>query len=210
MVNIGLTGGIGSGKSTVARLFQERGAYIIDIDAIAHLVEKPGGMVWNRIVESFGRKILNKDNTIDREVLGGIVFRDYQKLEKLNSIVHPAILDEWRRRLGDIGSKDENAVVISDIPLLIEVGWHRAVDMMILVYTSPDVQAERIMERNGYSYEETEDRLRSQMPVDEKIPFADFVINNEGTLEETKTIVDMVWKKLLGKGGGSKNQEMKK
>ncbi|MCK4534099.1 MAG: dephospho-CoA kinase [Syntrophobacterales bacterium] len=205
MINIGLTGGIGSGKSTVARLFQRRGAYIIDIDAIAHLVEKPGGIVWNRIVEYFGRKILNKDNTIDREALGGIVFRDSEKLKGLNSIVHPAVLDEWRRRLDDIGSKNEEAIVISDIPLLIEVQWHRAVDMVILVYTSPDVQAERIMERNGYSYEEAKDRLRSQMPMDEKIPFADFVINNEGTLEETEAIVDGIWKELLRKGRNAKN-----
>ncbi|MEA3487468.1 MAG: dephospho-CoA kinase [Thermodesulfobacteriota bacterium] len=200
MVNIGLTGGIGSGKSTVARLFQERGAYIIDIDVIAHLVEKPGGVVWKRIVDYFGTKILDKDNTIDREKLGGIVFRNSEKLKKLNSIVHPAVFDEWQRRLDDIGSKDKEAIVISDIPLLIEVMWHRAVDMVILVYTSPDVQAERIMERNGYSYEESKARFRSQMPMDEKIPFADFVINNEGTREETEAIVDRVWKELLKKG----------
>ncbi|MCD6486592.1 MAG: dephospho-CoA kinase [Syntrophobacterales bacterium] len=210
MINIGLTGGIGSGKSTAARLFREKGAYIIDIDAIAHLVEKPGGMVWNRIVKHFGKKILNKDNIIDRETLGGIVFRDSRELEKLNSIVHPAVFDEWRRRLDDIGSKDEKAVVISDIPLLIEAGWHRSVDVVILVYTSPDVQAERIMKRNGYSYEEAGDRLSSQMPVDDKIPFADFVINNEGTPEETKAIINSVWEKLPDKGNNAKNQEMKR
>ncbi len=197
MINIGLTGGIGSGKSTVAKLFQKRGAYIIDVDVLAHIVEEPGGMVWDRIVEHFGRKILDKDDRISREVLGGIVFRDNEKLEKLNSIVHPTVFDEWRRRFDDIGSRDEKAIIISDIPLLIEVGWHRAVDMVILVYTSPTVQAERIMERNVCSYEEAEDRIRSQMPVDEKIPFADFVINNEGTPEETEAIVDRVWKEIL-------------
>ncbi|MBW2558479.1 MAG: dephospho-CoA kinase [Deltaproteobacteria bacterium] len=197
MKSIGLTGGIGSGKSTVARLFQKRGAYVIDVDVLAHLVEKPGSAVWNRIVECFGRKILSKDSTIDREALGGIVFRDNEKLKELNSIVHPAVFDEWRRRFDDIGSRDEKAIIISDVPLLIEVGWHMAVDMVILVYTSPNVQAERIMERNGCSYEEAEDRIRSQMPVDEKIPFADFVINNEGTPEETEAIVDRIWKELL-------------
>jgi dephospho-CoA kinase len=205
MINIGLTGGIGSGKSTVARLFQERGAYIIDIDTIAHLVEKPGGIVWNRIVEYFGKKILDKNNIIDREALGGIVFRDSAKLEELNRIVHPAVFDEWRHRLGDIGNKDEAAIIISDIPLLIEVGWHRSVDMVILVYTSPDVQTERIIERNGYNYEEAQARLKSQMPMDEKIPFADFVINNEGTLGETGAIVDGIWKELLKKERNTKN-----
>jgi dephospho-CoA kinase len=205
MINIGLTGGIGSGKSTVARLFQERGAYIIDIDTIAHLVEKPGGIVWNRIVEYFGKKILDKNNIIDREALGGIVFRDSAKLEELNRIVHPAVFDEWRHRLGDIGNKDEAAIIISDIPLLIEVGWHRSVDMVILVYTSPDVQTERIIERNGYNYEEAQARLKSQMPMDEKIPFADFVINNEGTPGETGAIVDGIWKELLKKERNTKN-----
>jgi len=101
-------------------------------------------------------------------------------------------------------NNDKEAIVISDIPLLIEVGWHKAVDIVILVYTSPDVQAERIMKRNNYSYEEARDRLMSQMPVDEKIPFADFVINNEGTPEETEAIVDRIWKELLKKGGVSR------
>jgi len=200
MINIGLTGGIGSGKSTVARLFQKKGAYIIDVDVLAHMVEEPGSAVWNRIVEYFGRKILDKDDRINREVLGGIVFRDSEKLEKLNSIVHPAIFDEWWHRFDNIVNNDKEAIVISDIPLLIEVGWHKAVDIVILVYTSPDVQAERIMKRNSYSYEEARDRLNSQMPVDEKIPFADFVINNEGTPEETEAIVDRIWKELLKKG----------
>ncbi len=197
MINIGLTGGIGSGKSTVASLFQKRGAYVIDVDVLAHLVEEPGGKVWNRIVECFGRKILDKDDRINREALGGIVFRDSEKLEKLNSIVHPAVFDEWRSRFDDIANNDEGAIIISDIPLLIEVGWHRAVDIVILVYTSPDVQAERIMKRNGYSYEEAQGRLRSQMPLAEKIAFADFVINNEGTPEETEAIVDRIWKEIL-------------
>ena len=200
MINIGLTGGIGSGKSTVTRLFQKRGAYIIDVDVLAHMVEEPGSSVWNRIVEHFGREILDKDDRINREALGGIVFRDSEKLKKLNSIVHPAVFDEWWRRFDDIVNNDKEAIIISDIPLLIEVGWHRAVDIVILVYTSPDIQAERIMKRNGYTHEEAQDRLRSQMPVDEKIPFADFVINNEGTPEEMEAIVDRIWKDLLKKG----------
>ena len=210
MINIGLTGGIGSGKSTVARLFQKRGAYIIDVDALARMVEKPGSTVWNRIVEYFGKKILDKDNGINREILGGIVFRDSEKLKKLNGIVHPAIFDEWWRRFDDIVNNDKEAIIISDIPLLIEVGWHRAVDIVILVYASPGVQTERIMRRNGYSHEEARDRLNSQMPVDEKIPFADFVINNEGTHEETEAIVEKIWKELLEKEKNAKNQEMKR
>jgi len=199
MINIGLTGGIGSGKSTVAKLFQKRGAYIIDVDTLAHMVEEPGSAVWNMIVEHFGRKVLNNDDRINRDVLGGIVFRDSEKLEELNRIVHPAVFDEWWRRFDDIVKNDRDAIIMSDIPLLIEVGWHKAVDIVILVYTSPDVQSERIMKRNGYTHEEARDRLRSQMPLTDKIQLADFVINNEKTLEKTEAIVDGVWKELLKK-----------
>jgi dephospho-CoA kinase len=210
MINIGLTGGIGSGKSTVSRLFQKRGAYSIDLDVLAHRVEEPGSAAWKSIVEHFGRKILDKDDRINREVLGGIVFRDREKLEKLNSIVHPAVFEEWRRRVDDIVNNDTEAIILSDIPLLIEVGWHKAMDIVILVYTPPGVQAERIMKRNGYTYEEARDRINSQMPVDEKIPFADFVIHNEGTPEETEAIVDRIWKELLEKGKNAKNEEMER
>ena len=199
MVNIGLTGGIGSGKSTVADLFRKRGAYIIDLDLLAHQVEEPGGAAWQGIVQYFGREILDTEERIDREALGRIVFRDSAKREELNSIVHPAVRDEWRRRIDDIGRRDGQAIILSDIPLLIEVGWHEKMDIVILVYTSPGVQIERIMKRNGYTYEEARDRLRTQMPLAEKIPFADFVIHNEGTPEETEAAVGKIWKELLKK-----------
>jgi dephospho-CoA kinase len=200
MMHIGLTGGIGSGKSTVTDLFRKRGAYIIDLDLIAHEVEKPGGAAWQGIVEHFGREILDPEGEIDREKLGEIVFRDDAKREDLNRIVHPAVFDEWQRRFDEIGRKDDEAIVISDIPLLIEVGWHERMDAVILVYTPPEVQVERIMERNGYTREEAQERLRSQMPLAEKIPFADFVIRNEGTIEETEASVAVIWKELLKRG----------
>ncbi|MDO9515557.1 MAG: dephospho-CoA kinase [Syntrophales bacterium] len=200
MMKIGLTGGIGSGKSTVAELFRKRGAHIIDLDVLAHQVEEPGGSAWEKIVERFGREILDTEERIDREALGGIVFRDSAKLEELNRIVHPAVFDEWRRRIDDISRGDGQAIIISDVPLLIEVGWHEVMDIVILVYAPPDVQIERIMERNGYTEEEARDRLRSQMPLDEKIPFADFVVHNEGTREETEAAVEEIWTEILKKG----------
>jgi len=193
MLNIGLTGGIGSGKSTVDRLFREKGAYIIDFDTLAHAIEAPGSMAWKEIVTYFGREILNDDDTINRERLGTIVFRDSKKLEKLNSIVHPSVFDEWEQRVEAIRLKKESAIIISDIPLLIEVRWHEYVDIVILVYISPEEQ----MKRNGYSRHEAMDRLNSQMPIDEKVPFANFIIRNEGSVEETKKIVSNIWEKLL-------------
>lgn len=199
MMKIGLTGGIGSGKSTVTRLFRKRGAYIIDLDLLAHQVEEPGEAAWQGIVECFGRGILDADERIDREALGRIVFRDSGKREELNRIVHPAVREEWKHRIDDIGRRDGKAIVISDVPLLIEVGWHEKMDIVILVYSSPGIQIERIMKRNGYTHEEARDRLRSQMPLDEKIPFADFVVHNEGTLEETEAAVEKIWEELLKK-----------
>lgn len=204
-MNVGLTGGIGSGKSTVDGLFREKGAYIIDFDTLAHAAEAPGSNAWKEIVAYFGRDILNDDNTINREQLGNIVFRDGKKLEKLNSIVHPSVFDEWKRNIEAIRLQKKDAIIISDIPLLIEVRWHEYVDIVILVYISPEEQIKRIMKRNGYSYREATDRLNSQMPIDEKVPYANFIIHNEGPLEETKKSVDDVWLKLIEREKRGKN-----
>ena len=197
MLNIGLTGGIGSGKSTVDRLFREKGAYIVDFDMLAHEAEAPGSTAWKEIIAHFGKKILNEDGTINRERLGTIVFRDRKQLEKLNAIVHPSLFNEWKRTIEAIHLQKEDAIIISDIPLLIEVGWHEYVDFVILVYISPEEQIKRIMNRNGYSRHDAMDRLNSQMPIDEKVPYAHFIINNEGPVEETRKIVDNVWLQLL-------------
>ena len=199
MLNIGLTGGIGSGKSTVDRLFSAKGAYIIDFDALTCLVEEPNRQAWKEIVAHFGKKILTADDTINRRKLAEIVFHDRKELNKLNSIVHPIVINEWQRRIEDIRKEKEDAIIISDIPLLIEIGLHNRVDLRILVYISSKKQIKRIIKRNGYSIKKAERRLNSQMPIDDKIPYADFVINNEGPLKETRKTVDEIWEKLLEK-----------
>jgi len=193
MLKVGLTGGIGSGKSTVARSFREKGAYVVDFDHLAHQTEKRGSAAWNSIVESFGRQVLNEDNTINRIKLGKIVFRDREKLKVLNSIVHPAVLVKWREEVDSILKIREDA----DIPLLIEVGWQDRFDTVMLVYASPNVQIKRIMKRNGCSHREAMERLNSQMPIDDKIAFADFVIRNEWSFDETSRLVDETWITLL-------------
>lgn len=209
MLNIGLTGGIGSGKSTVAQFFKDKGAYLIDFDILAHKVEKPEEPAWKRIVEEYGPDILNEDSTINREKLGDIVFQDKERLEMLNSIVHPAVFEEWVRRMEEIKKEKEDAIVISDIPLLIEVGLDKYVDLTVLVYIPPKVQIERIMTRNGFTREEAEYRLHSQMSIDEKLLLADIVINNEGPPEETQKIVETYWPELLEREQNKRNRETK-
>ncbi|MGO9137684.1 MAG: dephospho-CoA kinase [Syntrophales bacterium] len=197
MLKVGLTGGIASGKSTVAKMFEDEGAYLIDFDELAHFVEEPDQPAWKAIVEFFGREILNEDGSINRAKLGQIVFSDQEKLSRLNSIVHPAVFDLWRRRIEDIRQMNPRAIVVSDVPLLIEVSMQHLFDVVILVYVSPEDQISRLRERNEYSRKEAESRLDKQMPIDEKIPYADYVIDNKGPIETTRSIVSAVWDELL-------------
>jgi dephospho-CoA kinase len=196
MLNVGLTGGIASGKSTVARMLVEKGALLIDLDELAHALEEPGEPVWREIVRHFGEGILNPDRTIDRRKLGDVVFADREKLQLLDRLVHPAVFEVWRRRIGEIGKTRPDAVVLSDIPLLIEAGLEPMVDLVILVYASPAEQIRRLMARNGFSREEAERRLAAQMPIGEKIAHAAIVISNDGPEEETRRAVCGVWEKL--------------
>jgi dephospho-CoA kinase len=196
MLNVGLTGGIASGKSTVARMLAEKGALIIDLDELAHTAEDPDGEVWWEIVRHFGPEILCADGKIDRRRLGECVFADRKKLDLLNSIVHPAVFEQWRRRLEEIRKTQPEAIVLSDIPLLIEAGLKPMVDLVLLVYLPPEEQIARLMARNGYGREEAASRLASQMPIGEKLPYADIVIRNDGSLEETRRAAGKVWEEL--------------
>jgi dephospho-CoA kinase len=196
MLNVGLTGGIASGKSTVARMLAERGAILIDFDELAHAVEMPEGPVWREIVGHFGEGILLPDRRIDRLKLGAIVFSDREKREILNRLVHPAVFSEWQKRLAEIEKERPDAVVLSDIPLLIEAGLEKMVDLILLVYIPPEEQIRRLMVRNGFVREEAERRVDSQMPIGEKIPRAHIVIRNGGSVEETALEVDRAWEEL--------------
>ena len=197
MLNVGLTGSIACGKSTVARMFVEKGAFHVDFDRLAHVVEKPGQPAWQQIVDYFGSNILNPDRTINRTQLGSIVFEDKGKLTKLNSIVHPAVFAAWHHRIDEIKKTRPDAIILSDVPLLIEAGMQSSVDVVVLVYISPVEQIQRLMTRNGCSREEAEVRFASQMSIDDKLQYAHIVINNQGTMEETREMVDRVWQELL-------------
>jgi dephospho-CoA kinase len=197
MLNVGLTGGIACGKSTVARLLAEKGAFHIDFDQLAHAVVEPDQPAWQQIADTFGPEILRPDRTIDRTKLGAIVFKDKRKRAKLNSIVHPAIFAAWCCRTQEIKEIKPDAIILSDAPLLIEEKMQPLFDLIMLVYVSEEEQTDRLMKRNGLSREEALHRLKSQMPIDDKLPFAQIVIRNQGTLEETRCIVDQVWQDLL-------------
>jgi len=197
MLNVGLTGGIASGKSTVAGMFQEKGAHLIDFDTLAHFAQEPDRPAWRMIVETFGTDILNEDRTINRPRLGALVFGNPERLSKLNSIVHPAVFREGGLRIAEIKKNDPWAIVLSDIPLLIEVDARWFVDLVVLVYISPAQQVRRLMLRNGFSRDEALVRLASQMPIDDKVCHADIIINNEGAEDKTREIIEAVWVDLL-------------
>jgi dephospho-CoA kinase len=199
MLNIGLTGSISCGKSTVAQMLEDKGAFIIDFDRLAHDVEEPDQPAWLRIVEYFGPQVLRGDRTIDRAWLGAVVFADRKKLEKLNDIVHPAVFAAWQRRIAEIREVRPNAIIISDFPLLVELGMQKSVDLVMLVYIPREEQIRRLMLRNGYSQEEALVRVNSQMSIDDKVPFADIIVNNQGPQAETKAHIDKIWPKLLRK-----------
>ena len=172
---------------------------MIDFDGLAHEVQEPGKPAWKEVVNHFGEGILQPDKKIDRVKLGNIVFADKEKLIELDKIVHPLVYQEWHARLEKIGKKEKHAIVLSDIPLLFEGNMQHLFDLTMLVLIAPEEQIRRLMARNGVSKEEAEKRLKSQMPISEKIALADIVIDNEGSITETEKRVGQVWQELLQK-----------
>jgi dephospho-CoA kinase len=197
MLHVGLTGGIACGKSTIAKMLQEKGAYLLDLDVLTHYVEEPDRTAWKGIVEHFGTMVLNEDRTINRAKLGAVVFADRNELENLNHIVHPAVYDEWYRLVKEIYKKDPHAIVLSDVPLLIEQDLKSIFDVITVVYISPDEQVERLIFRNKFKREEAETRVASQMSIEDKVKHADVVINNQGSIEDTQKTIDVLWQELL-------------
>ena len=172
---------------------------MIDFDGLAHEVQKPEKPAWHEVVNHFGEDILQSDKKIDRVKLGNIVFADKEKLAELNNIVHPMVYQEWHTRLDKISKKENHAIVLSDIPLLFEGNMQHLFNLTILVLIAPEEQIRRLMARNGLSKEEAGKRLKSQMPISEKIALADIVIDNEGSIPETEKKVRQVWQELLKK-----------
>jgi len=196
MLIVGLTGGIASGKSTMADMFKKEGAYIIDIDMISRDVVKPGKPAWQDVIHIFGKEVLNEDQTLNRKKVGDIVFSDAEKRKKLEEIIHPKITAESLMKINKIAKKDNQAIVIIDIPLLIETGKQDTVDKVVLVFTSPQGQIERLVKRDGLSLEDAHRRLAAQMPIENKKKYAQYIINNEEPLDKIQKKVKEIFREL--------------
>lgn len=194
---IGLTGGIASGKSTVSRVLKNLGAIIIDSDDVAHEIIAPRRPAWEDIVKLFGSEILNADMTINRDILGEIVFNDPLKLKALNQIVHPRVAERFKDDLQEIRNMQPNAVVIMDVPLLFENHMERICDVVWVVWVDRENQQQRLMKRNNFSDEEAKARIDAQMPLDEKAGMADVVIDNSHSVEETIAIATRNFKDII-------------
>jgi len=191
---IGLTGSIATGKSTVAKMIEEMNIPVIDADKIAREVVEPGENAYEQIVEYFGKDILFPDGTLNRKKLGSIVFQDEEKRNVLNSIVHPVIRERMDERKEEYLAKGCKTVVL-DIPLLFEGNRQNEFDKVLLVAVSEETQLKRLLERDKMGKEDALNRIRSQMPIKDKIPLADAVIYNDGTMEETRAQLVAILKK---------------
>jgi dephospho-CoA kinase len=196
MVIIGLTGGIGSGKSSVAEMFKNEGAYVIDFDYLARVVVEPDTPAWRDIVDYFGQEILSPDRTLNRSKLAEIVFSDAQSRKALEGFTHPRIFEKRDTLLKDIKTKDPNAIVIVDVPLLFELSLKKKFDKVILVYVSRDVQIQRAIQRGVLTKEEAEKRLNAQINIEKKKLLSDYIINNEESLKNTRDQVRKVIREL--------------
>ncbi|HQA59494.1 MAG: dephospho-CoA kinase [Tepidanaerobacteraceae bacterium] len=196
MFVVGLTGGIASGKSTVSLLLKDKGAVIIDADEIARQIMQPDKPAWFKVINHFGHEILNEEEYIDRKKLADIVFSDKRQLEFLNSFTHPEIINEIKSQLEYYKSLQKEVVII-DAALLLEVGLDAIVDEVWVVTVDEKVQLERLMNRDkNLNKEQAMSRIRSQMPQEEKIKYADRVIDNSGSIEDTKVQVDSIWREI--------------
>jgi dephospho-CoA kinase len=191
MLRAGLTGGIGCGKSTVAAMMRELGCRILDADALARDLAEPGQPAFQEIVQAFGKEILGADGRMDRSKMAHLVFSDASKLATLNAILHPRVIAEQQRQLAEIARADPRAVAVVEAALLVEAGYHKSLDRLIVVWCRPEQQMERLTKPGGraMSREGAQRRIAAQMPAEEKRRLATDEIDNSGSLEETRAQV---------------------
>ena len=194
MLRVGLTGGIGCGKSTVAAMMRALGCHVIEADPLAHKLIEPGQPAFQEVVRAFGADILHPDGHVDRGRLGAIVFADVDKLLRLNAIVHPRVLKELERLFSEYAATNPHGVAVIEAALLIEAGYVKHLDRLVVAWCKPEQQMERLLAR-GMSREQIEQRLAAQLPLEEKRRRADDVVDCSVSLDETRAQVE----RLVGK-----------
>jgi dephospho-CoA kinase len=201
MLTIGLTGGIGSGKSTVAQILGEFGAPILDADKVAHTTYAPGGPAYDAVIAAFGAQVLAPDRTIDRKKLGAIVFGNLERLNKLTSIVWPATFDGIRRNVTELRASGAKLPVIVEAAILIEANWQPLFDEIWLVRAPREHVVTRIEIQRGLKPAETEARIRAQLSDEERVKQATLVIENNGSIEELRDLLKEIWAATLKRNG---------
>ena len=189
MIVIGLTGGIGTGKSEAARILEEIGAYIIDADRLGHSAYLPHSEIWEEVVKEFGDGVLLPDEEIDRKKLGSIVFNDPVQLAKLNEIMHPRM----GKMVENLIEGSDAEVVVVEAALLLEAGWDALVDEVWCTGASEDIVIDRLKARNGLDKEEAQKRIKAQMSVDERKSRSQVMIENNGDLAQLTTVIEQIW-----------------
>jgi dephospho-CoA kinase len=197
MLKIGLTGGIASGKSTVASMLRDRDCQVLEADPLGHELLEPGQSAYDEVVREFGNGILGQGDKVDRTKLGAIIFSDAARREKLNQILHPRILDvlrQWFSALERAGGID---LAVVEAALIVESGFHKELDKLIVCWSKPEQQVQRLVER-GLTEDHARMRIAAQMPAEEKRKLADVVVDCSGTMEETERQVDAALSSLRG------------
>jgi len=185
MLRVGLTGGLASGKSFVARELAELGCLVIHADELGHTVIEPGAEAYDAVVAEFGREILNRDGSINRRALGALVFHQPERLQKLNALVHPPVRTRIQRMIDEFAAAHPDGIAVIEAAILIETGGSRSYDKLIVAACTEQQQIERAMARDHLTREEVLERLSRQMPLAEKVKYADYVIDTSGTKEHT-------------------------
>lgn len=193
---LGVTGGIASGKSTVADMLRELGAPVIDFDLLAREVVEPGKPAWKEIIHYFGNGILLENRSLDRKKLSETVFHDPEKRRKLESMTHPRIMNLFLKRVNQYEENDSGPIIQAVIPLLFEAHLQKLVHKVLVVYIPREMQVERLTKRDHITREQAERILEAQLPIEEKLEQADFVIHNEKGLKETRSQVKELWETL--------------
>lgn len=196
MLKVGLTGSIAVGKSFVTQVLAELGCFVLDADQTAREVVEPHTVGWQKIVENFGREVLNSDETLNRAKLGSLIFSDERKRGLLNQIVHPLVFEAQNEWMEKIAAQNPDAIAVIDAALMIESGSYRRFDKIIVVWCEPEVQIERLMTRNGLSREDAVMRISAQMSQDDKKKYADYLIDTTLGFDETRKQTERVWQDL--------------